>query len=195
MKHLSILILFILFFSSCGENQNETTKDEAIFLEELTKKEKEFEPIIASLKNKKPISIKELDIWAPNNIAEMNRSLYTPNSSPETFVFTAKADYKKGGKSISLSLLDGAGGKGSLVISPFLTLESIYNENSNNDGYQKLILKNGKTFFQKYTKSNDVYVLQFVINNRFVIKIESQSLSEEELWMAIDEFQFENLPN
>jgi len=90
--------------------------------------------------------------------------------------------------------MDGAGEQGSRAISPYLNLERLYEDRTDANGFQKIITKNEMKIVQKYKKRGDIFDLEFAPKNRFIIKIETEFLTEEELWTAINLFPFDKLP-
>ncbi|HBR53090.1 MAG TPA: hypothetical protein DEA82_02460, partial [Flavobacteriaceae bacterium] len=76
----------------------------------------------------------------------------------------------------------------------FLDLERITRSASTDEGYQKTITKNGTVYFQKYNKQKDIYILQFTSKKRFIIKIETQNITEASLWEYASQFHFNALP-
>ncbi len=196
MQHILIKSLVLLLFFSCGDKENETVENEGITFEELENIEKENEPTISKLKELIPITAKEVDAWIPNTLNAMQRTSYVPDASPDTFIFVTNATFgdPNTNKSLNISFMDGAGAWGSMTIGPFFGLEKLYEEKSSDDGYQKTIKKNGRSVFQKYEKQGNQFLIEFVSQNRYLILINSEFLTEEELWHAIDQFHFEKLP-
>ena len=77
---------------------------------------------------------------------------------------------------------------------PFLDLERITRSTSTDKGFQKTINKNGTVYFQKYNKQDDTYILQFTTNDRYLVKIETQNITEKSIWKYASQFHFNALP-
>ena len=210
---LSVVIgLSILLNSGCGEKkkssnneiesnvnielEKSTETSESLSLEQLQKIKKEHKHITDKLIELSPITVKEVDSWMPLRIGPLGRTDYKTNTVPESFLFVNQATFKTldSGKQLDIIFLDGAYEMGSNAISTFLNLEKIYKENTTKDGYQKIVKRNGTVFFQKYDNQVQEFFLQFVVKNRFLINIETKSITEQELWELTDAFNFENLP-
>jgi hypothetical protein len=90
--------------------------------------------------------------------------------------------------------MDGAGDSGSRAFSPYLNIERHYTENSDSNGFQKIIEKNDMTLVQKYKEYNDSFILEFAARNRYAIKLETKNVSESRLWQIFDQLDFNALP-
>ena len=193
-----ISMCFILAIS-CGEKKK-TKSDNVSISEEkkVTDYVKEAKENI-STKNKleetTPITSEELDEWIPNNIAGLERTTYLTDINPKLEIFMAKAKYTtpSSKKSLDITFMDGAGERGSKAIGPYLNLENLYKDETTNQGFQKVISKNNMVIVQKYRKQGDKFILEFAPKDRYAIKIETESFSEEELWDAVDYFNFDKL--
>lgn len=196
MRHILIKSLVLLLLYSCGEKEHRTTVNEGLSFEELEKIEKENEPIIDKLKALEPITTKEIDEWMPKSLNGLERTSYVPDAVPQSFIFITKTTFNdpNSNKKLELMFMDGAGQMGSVTLSPFLKLDQIYSESSNEEGYQKIVAKNDEVYFQKYSKNGDKFILQFAPQNRYVFKIETENLTEVELWSAVAQLHYENLP-
>lgn len=200
MKHILIKSLLLLLLYGCGEKQNASEnaveENEAIAIKMFNEIEAENKHITDELKTITPITAKEIDIWIPKSINAFERTSYSPNAQPEGFILITKATFEipNSTKKLDLTMMDGAGVMGSITITPFFDLKRIYPDKKTKEGYQKVIEKNGKTVFQKYNNHEDIFLIEFVSQKRYVVLIESESLTEEELWHAIDQFHFEKLP-
>lgn len=200
MKRILIKSLLFLLLFSCGEkknaSENEAEENETISVEMFNEIETENKYNTDKLKNIIPITVKEIDLWIPKKINAMERTSYLPNAKPEGFILITKATYEipNSSKKLDLTMMDGAGLMGSITISPFFDLKRIYPNKTTKDGYQKVIEKNGKTTFQKHSIKEDKFLIEFVSENRYVVLLESESLTEEELWLAVNQFHFEKLP-
>ena len=193
-----ISMCFILAIS-CGEKKK-TKSDNVSISEEkkVTDYVKEAKENI-STKNKleetTPITSEELDEWIPNKIAGLERTTYLTDINPKLEIFMAKAKYTtpSSKKSLDITFMDGAGERGSKAIGPYLNLENLYKDETTNQGFQKVISKNNMVIVQKYRKQGDKFILEFAPKDRYAIKIETESFSEEELWDAVDYFNFDKL--
>ncbi|MAM29071.1 MAG: hypothetical protein CMC13_08615 [Flavobacteriaceae bacterium] len=193
--------LAILLFSSCGEKKDSLTNDskEKPFITEklLDEIEAEQKPVTEKLKKLTPLSSTDMDAWMPVKLGDLNRVTYKTNALPTSFTYVTIARFKNSNPNIKLdiTILDGAGRMGSVAITPFLDLERITRETSTDGGFQKTVTKNGKVYFQKYSKEDDTYILQFTVNDRFMVIIETQNMTEEALWEYTSQFHFESLPS
>ncbi|MCW5519687.1 hypothetical protein J1N09_07545 [Aureitalea sp. L0-47] len=207
MKLNYTFILALLFLVIHGCDNNSATDQKKSSLEEISEKNKEKtvnettenknEPpsLISQLASLGPMTEAEMDAWMPEKIGDLERTYYKANSVPMMGIFMTKATFKdpNSAKELDISIMDGAGEKGSRAMSPFLNLKNLYHDKSDDSGYQNVITKNEMTMVQKYRNASDKFNLEFAPKNRYAIKIETKALSEEELWQAINQFKFENL--
>lgn len=200
MKFIATLLLTILICWSCNEKKDASeqsqSKTETTAVSENKEKKTETEKISIAdqLKSLEPITEAEMDAWMPEKIGTMNRTYYQPNMTPQMEIFMTKATFKDptSQKSLDISIMDGAGERGSRAMSPFLNLKNLYQDKSDELGYQKVITKNDMTIVQKYRNTGDKFNLEFAPKQRYAIKIETRALSETELWEAINQFKFDN---
>tara|TARA_R100000935_G_scaffold58415_2_gene95415 strand:- start:98001 stop:98624 length:624 start_codon:yes stop_codon:yes gene_type:complete len=195
-----IISLLILLISSCSKKKDSSIneyKEEPFITEEILDEiEAEQKPITDKLKKLTPISSEDMDAWMPDKLGNLDRVNYKSNAMPTSFTFVTIARFKSSNASeqLDITLMDGAGPMGSVAISPFLDLERITRSASTDEGYQKTITKNGTVYFQKYNKQKDIYILQFTSKKRFIIKIETQNITEASLWEYASQFHFNALP-
>jgi len=200
MKLKYIIILSFLIVSSCGKKKETSQKPSIVkeveSLPSIVEKTKENVAITKILKQLSPITATDMDAWMPSKLGVMERTTYLVDVLPQMGVFTTKAVFKdpNSKRSLKITFMDGAGEQGSRAISPYLNLERLYEDRTDANGFQKIITKNEMKIVQKYKKRGDIFDLEFAPKNRFIIKIETEFLTEEELWTAINLFPFDKLP-
>ena len=200
MKLKYIIILSFLIVSSCGKKKETSQKPSIVkeveSLPSIVEKTKENVAITKILKQLSPITATDMDAWMPSKLGVMERTTYLVDVLPQMGVFTTKAVFKdpNSKRSLKITFMDGAGEQGSRAISPYLNLERLYEDRTDANGFQKIITKNEMKIVQKYKKRGDIFDLEFAPKNRFIIKIETEFLTEEELWTAINLFPYDKLP-
>lgn len=207
MKLNYTFILALLFFVIHGCDNNSATdqkksssevipeKNREKTVNETTENKNEPPSVISQLASLEPMTEAEMDAWMPEKIGTLNRTYYQANMTPQMEIFMTKATFKdpNSQKSLEISIMDGAGERGSRAMSPFLNLKNLYQDKSDELGYQKVITKNDMTIVQKYRNTGDKFNLEFAYKQRYAIKIETRALSETELWEAINQFKFDYL--
>ncbi|MDT0555198.1 hypothetical protein [Patiriisocius hiemis] len=196
--------LTILLNSGCGEKKNSRVKEsekepyitEEILEEVLDEIQAKQNPITEKLKKLTPLSSTDMDAWMPDKLGNLHRVNYKTNAMPASFTFVTIARFKSLNTSeqLDITLMDGAGPMGSMAIAPFLDLERITRATSTDEGFQKTITKNGTVYIQKYNEQDDTYFLQFTNKDRFIVKIETQNITEKSLWEYASQFHFNALP-
>ena len=200
MKLKHIIILSFLIVSSCGKKKETSQKPSIVkeveSLPSIVEKTKENVAITKILKQLSPITATDMDAWMPSKLGVMERTTYLVDVLPQMGVFTTKAVFKdpNSKRSLKITFMDGAGEQGSRAISPYLNLERLYEDRTDANGFQKIITKNEMKIVQKYKKRGDIFDLEFAPKNRFIIKIETEFLTEEELRTAINLFPYDKLP-
>ncbi len=200
MKCKSIIILSLSLFlvGSCNQKKETSKKPSMVqeikTLPKMVDKAKKNVTITDKLKELKPITIAEVEVWMPAKIGAMERTYYKTNISPGG-VLASRATFKdpNNKQTIKITFMDGAGESGSMAISPYLNLERFYEERNDENGFQKIITRNDMLIVQKYKIRGDKFDLEFAPKNRYIVKIETETLNEEELWSAVSQFNFEKL--
>lgn len=200
LKSIIILSLLVLIALSCNQKKETSQKPSIVegveSLPSMVEKAKENVAITGKLKQLSPITATDMDAWMPSKLGVMERTSYLVDMLPQMGVFTTKATFKdpNSKRSLKITFMDGAGEQGSRAISPYLNLERFYEDRTDANGFQKIITKNEMKIVQKYKNRGDKFDLEFAPKNRYMVKIETESLTEEELWTAVNQFPFEKLP-
>lgn len=186
MKRVIISMLTLSSILSCkGPKDKITIKDEkgnkvaSVSISETAKKLEENNNKAEELKKLAPLTLDQVKALIPNELLGMPRSSFSANSSMGYAV--AKGTYKgEGDKELNIEIIDCAGEMGAAWYSMrFFSMWNFQQEDDN--GYQKTIdFKDGKAI-EKYTKSNERYELTYFGNERFIVNVDGEKLSLDEV--------------
>jgi len=143
---------------------------------------------VNELKKLPPLTTSQLNALLPEQLLNLKRSSF--EATHMMGFSTADATYKNedGSQKIKLTLFDCVGDAGAGIYSlNHLTKMNIQSESE--DGYTKSIDFMGQKDMETYQKNNNKYKLIFLANDRLLINIETNTLSEDELKPAAASLQ------
>ncbi|PVW13579.1 hypothetical protein DDV96_13080 [Marixanthomonas spongiae] len=138
-----------------------------------------------------PLTDKDYASWRPQKILGLPATNINTNSPDNVSMFDIT--YYANKQKVKLSIVDGAGKRGSQLTGP---AHNIAYQNLNEEipgGYFKTITQNGITAKEHYKKQDEEYRLSFLYHNRLYVTILTNNLGRKKTWQAIDAFNFKAL--
>lgn len=204
MKTITTILLALLLFASCGKNKKEDepglfdiidgVSDLNKIGNELEKMEEENEKLLKVT----PISNEKLKTLLPETLLGFPRKKFSVGNQFMASVSMAEAQYRNeegNGDFITFSIVDGAGETGSAMISMIrLGLARDFEEESDN-GYSKSTTIDGHKAIEEQELNYDVPVskITMLISNRFMITLEGEGVSADQLKKAFNELDLDKL--
>ncbi|MGZ5287315.1 MAG: hypothetical protein ACXWB9_09035 [Flavisolibacter sp.] len=191
-KFCYLLLLAILFVSSCNNDKSKVTTTEKdddgtvtkteVDVKGMTSKADEMTVKMEALKKMKPLTIEEMKAMLPETLDGVKQSNY--NASATMGYAFVGVEFKKDSRNeVKVQLFDCAGEMGSaFYASAFWT--SMNYQQENDEGYTKSIdFMNGRAI-EAYNKNNKESTLTYVVNDRLLVILEGKNMSPEELKAA-----------
>ncbi|MDX1940135.1 MAG: hypothetical protein SFU99_06255 [Saprospiraceae bacterium] len=216
MKQLNILafLMIIALFSlpSCGgaSKEKEDENDTMITIESEEDGEKstvtiETDDPVESTKEalrqlsggdvdaKEVVSYQSLKGLMPNSLLGMKRMNIEGQKSgmQGLSISTANAVYKEGDKELEVSIVD-AGGS-TLTLAGLAMWANMEFERESDDGYERTTKIDGHKAFEQYDKKNKSGQLGVLVDNRFVVNIEGDQISEGDLRKALNDINLRKI--
>jgi len=200
---ITFLSIFILI--SCGKDKQKDKEpgllDMIEGVSDLNKMAKEAEKIEEEndkLIKAAPISNEDLKALLPKSLIGLNRSKFSVGNQFMADVAMGEAEYQnEEDRMISLSIIDGAGETGSAVITLSRMGFARDFEEQTDSGYRKSITINGYKGIEEVEKGlHDDFTsskIDFIVSNRFVVSLEGENISLNQLKSAVDELDTKTL--
>ncbi len=205
MRTILFVLLAGFLITSCGGNEknaNAAAKDSPSSQEEMDEPETPQEAIrqlrdqLSTDKDGNKIEItdfRELKALLPEKVSGMKRTSHTGEKTGMMGInfSTANATYEKGDQSIDIALVD-AGGMGMLMTS--MAAWSIVEMDRETDtGYERTTTINGNKAFEKYDNTTKSGSVAMIVNDRYILTIEGENISEKDLNGALDKVKVNKL--
>ncbi|WP_109301085.1 hypothetical protein [Aquimarina sp. AU474] len=205
MKKTIITVGMIFLFFSCGKDKQkeeggglmdmiEGVSDLNKMAKEAEKIEEENEKLVTTI----PISNEALKSMLPESLLGHSRKKFSVGNQFMPDVAMGEAEYEKeNGDIISLSIIDGAGETGSAMVTlARLSFARDFEEQSDR-GYRKSTTINGYKAVEEvekddYSDAEDAKI-DLMVANRFLISVEGQNMSVNQLKKAVDELDLKSL--
>ncbi len=207
MTKTIITFLFIFILISCGKDKQKDKEpgllDMIEGVSDLNKMAKEAEKIEEEndqLLKATPISNEDLKTLLPESLIGLTRSKFSVGNQFMADVAMGEAEYKnEDGHMISLSIIDGAGETGSAMITLSRMGFARDFEEQTDRGYRKSTSINGYKGVEEVEKDdyNDFTTskIDFIVSNRFVVSLEGENISLDQLKSAVNELDTKALEN
>lgn len=201
MKNLLIAVS-VLALVACKKEENKTEENSisgaissAKNLNSISNAMDDINKNIETLKKTAPLSNDELKGALPENLAGLKRTELTVGDQSMMQISSAEAKYGTDNKEISVRITDGAGETGSAMISIVMMGHSATLEKTTENGFEKIGEFNGKRMSIKETKETDRVdsEIQFIEKNRYLVDVEGDGFTYEELAKAIGELNLSAL--
>jgi hypothetical protein len=192
MLNKTILAVAILFMLSCSNSPKKETEEKSSIakaiegagnLSKLSKSAEKLEAQTAKLKSLTPLSKDELKAVIPENVGDFKRKSYSAGGNVAD-INAAQGEYSKGDeKTISVSVLDGAGESGSAIVSLLAMGLSMDAESESNGTVTKNTEIDGVRYSTEDTKSDSRVSssIKFIHNNRYAVTLTGEGYSLSDL--------------
>ncbi|KIM06153.1 MAG: hypothetical protein KU29_09165 [Sulfurovum sp. FS06-10] len=197
----ALILATLLIFSGCGEQKEDGAKVESANIEKssevIEKQEveslkdagehlmKEIGKITSDdLKKATPLSNEQLKALLPNTLDSMKRTAFSVGNMG---MHTVDGIYKDGDKSITLSIMDGAGEVGSAMIGMIQMGINMGGERQDENGYMKPIEIDGQKGFEqqeKFDNDNGNRVknsITLIVSERFMLMLTGTGVEADKL--------------
>ncbi len=104
---------------------------------------------------------------------------------------TASAVYETAARSVRVNLVDGGGS--SITIAGLAMWANMDFERESDDGYERTTVIDGHKAFESYNKREQSGQLNLLINNRFVVSLEGESITAKDLRQAMEALDLKKL--
>ena len=144
-----------------------------------------------NLKNIQPLTNDELKSVLPETLLGLKRKELSVGDNAMMNLATAEAKYAdEENKRIKVDIIDGAGETGSAMVSIMMMGLNVNKEKTTEFGFEKSTEINGAKSIVSETKNGEGVTseIQTVLKNRYLVTLNSDGFSYEELKMALGEF-------
>lgn len=178
-------------FVGCGDKKESSetqTKIEMGSIDSMKDKVEDIEKNMEELKKATPLSNEQLKALLPEKLDGMKRKSYNITKMGFNAV---EAKYDDDIRSISLSILDGAGEAGAGMISMAEFGMNAGGESESEDGYKKPLSVDGTKGFEEQERSSDgsniTNKVTFIVKHRFILTFEAQGIEMDKLKSIVEE--------
>lgn len=207
LKHFFIGMIISGMLISCGGNKSSEDGNEGSMgisesigglrnLNKASEAAKDWEKIQQKLVAETPLTNDEIKAFFPETLAGMKRINFAVGQGHMMGVNSGSASYSnEEGKSIELSVMDGAGETGSAMISMYAITLSMEMEEETESGYSKTTKLNGSPA----TVSQDSYdawtnsEITSLVSDRYIVSLDASGLDLKELEKAFGELNLKGL--
>ncbi|HMO39373.1 MAG TPA: hypothetical protein PKC76_08010 [Saprospiraceae bacterium] len=128
---------------------------------------------------------KQLQALLPERLVGIPRSSIEGQKSglQGLSIATAKAEYEMGDKRLSVALVDA--GSSSLTLAGLAMWASMEFERESNGSYERTTVIDGHKAFEQYDNNTQSGQVNVLVDNRFVLSIEGENVSEKDLRQAL----------
>lgn len=144
-----------------------------------------------NLKNIQPLTNDELKSVLPETLLGLKRKELSVGDNAMMNLATAEAKYAdEENKRIKVDIIDGAGETGSAMVSIMMMGLNVNKEKTTEFGFEKSTEINGAKSIVSETKNGEGVTseIQTVLKNRYLVTLNADGFSYEELKMALGEF-------
>ena len=149
-----------------------------------------------NLKNIQPLTNDELKAVLPETLLGLKRKELSVGDNAMMNLATAEAKYAdEENKRIKVDIIDGAGETGSAMVSIMMMGLNVNKEKTTEFGFEKSTEINGAKSIVSETKNGEGVTseIQTVLKNRYLVTLNADGFSYEELKMALGEFNISAL--
>lgn len=149
-----------------------------------------------NLKNIQPLTNDELKLVLPETLLGLKRKELSVGDNAMMNLATAEAKYAdEENKRIKVDIIDGAGETGSAMVSIMMMGLNVNKEKTTEFGFEKSTEINGAKAIVSETKNGEGVTseIQTVLKNRYLVTLNADGFSYEELKMALGEFNISAL--
>lgn len=195
LKHFSILLFVSALLLSCGGNKssedggdNSPSLSDAISgfknLNKSADVAKDWEKNQEKLAAQTPMINDEMKALLPENLAGMKRTKFTVGDASMMGLVTGQASYSDDqGKSLDLTIMDGAGEAGSGMIALYAMTLSMDMEEETESGFSKNATVNGNRATVKEDRGEGWVrsEISALVSDRYIVTLNGTGMNYEEL--------------
>ena len=193
LYYFPAFIISVMTFSACGgkKEESEEKKSSLGAFKEFAEKAEEMSKKEAV----EPVSFQELKELLPSELAGIPRTEAEgeSNGSMGFKISVAKGKYNEGDKSIDVDIMD-LGGVGGFAVAGLAAWTLAESERETDTGYERTIKLDGHKGFEKYNNTDKAGELKLFLNERFLVSLEGENLSMDEIKSAFRQINFSKLP-
>ncbi|WP_282135446.1 hypothetical protein [Seonamhaeicola maritimus] len=202
LKSISVVILTTIIFFACKGDPKQAAETAETIIENAEKtqdKPTDTRTLAKRLKELKPVSDGALESWLPEQLTTMPRKKIE-KGQPGFEPGSAVIGYYESGRGsdwsqIQIHVLDGAGQTFSPKVIAQIKMHDLeFNEDINGDSNRTVMYK-GLKVHQTYNKEIGSSNLQFIIDQRFSVRITAINPALETVWNEIEVLDFDALKN
>jgi len=187
----SVLIIFTLLFSACGNSEAGSDSPEGDW---SSSSEANAEGGQES-GNGEVVNFRELQSLLPDRMAGLERTDFSGQTTGAMgfSISVAEAIFEDGDARLEVVITD-TGGLVSIAtgIASWTTLEI---DRETQDGYERTTTINGFKAFEKYNRRNRRGELSLFVDDRFVVVIKGRNIEEDAFHEAVQEMDLNELAN
>ncbi len=204
MKKL-IMATAVLLLVACSKEEK-VQKEESGGLSDLISSTKDYSKMSSSmeevtkniekLKNVEPLTNDQLKAFLPEQLLGLKRTELSVGDNSMMNLSTAESKYSDGDKKeIKLEIIDGAGETGSTMVSIMMTGLTGNQEKITENGFEKSAEINGVKSIISEDKNGEKIQskIQTVAKNRYLMTLNAEGFSSEELKKALAEMNMSEL--
>jgi hypothetical protein len=135
---------------------------------------------------KEVVDFRELKKLLPERVLKMDRTDYSGEKAGAfgMNMAVAKATYEEGDRRVEVNIVDFAGITGALMgMASWATVEV---DRESDDGYERTTTIDGYKAFEKYNTSTKDGELNVIVEDRFIVSIDGNNLSEKEFKKVLE---------
>ena len=143
-----------------------------------------------------PITNDELKAIFPEILAGMKRNSFSVGEAQMMGVNSGQASYSDGeGKSVEVSVMDGAGETGAAMVSMYVMTLSMETEKETETGYTKTTKFKGNRATVTENKDDDRVNSEIttLVSDRYIVTLDASGMSLRELESVFDELNLKSL--
>ncbi len=190
---IPMLIVAVMTLSACGSKKEESEEKKSTLgaFKEFAEKAEEMSKKEAV----EPVGFQELKELLPSELAGMPRTEAEgeSNGSMGFKISVAKGKYKSDDKSMDVDIMD-LGGVGGFAVAGLAAWTLAESERETENGYERTIRLDGHKGFEKYDNTGKTGELKLFLNERFLVSLEGENLSMDEIKSAFRRIDFSKLP-
>ncbi len=195
-----ILAAIAVFSSSCGNKMKEAkeqAKNATNMIKNLSKVEKESEDVnskMEELKTKEPFSNDKFKAWMPEELNGIKRTSFQFSTSMGN-IGELTFQEENGEKYFHITIIDGAGETGSMIYASQSFVTGFMNnyESESDTKVEKIIERKGSKALQTIYKEENTCNIQAVMDDRFIVNVESNNIGIDDTWKMIDKLDIGKL--
>ena len=140
-----------------------------------------------------PVDFRELKKLLPSSVRGMDRTDYSGEKAGALGIMTstATATYEDKTKEITISLVDIGGFKAAL--NGLAIWSSMEVDKESDSGYERTTMIDGHKAYEKYDSDLEEGEIAIIVNDRFVVNIEGDNISEKDLKSALRKIDLDDL--